>query len=198
RAFGACEGTRVELAGEGAAGLRGREAEAGAAGGAGSWRRGRDGRVRRRGIHRPGVAGRRRVGVAGRIGGAHLESVAAVGQAAIALRARAGCEGTRVELAGEAAVRLRGREAEARAAGIAASWRRGCDGRVRRRGTIRPGVAGRRRVGVAGRIGGAHLESMAAVAQAAIALRARAGCEGTRVELASEAAARLGGREAEA
>src|SRR5207302_2920662 len=87
-------------------------------------------------------------------------------EAAIALRAGAGSEGTRVELAGEAAARLGGREAEARAAGIAASWRRGCDGRVRRRGIHRPGVARRRRVGVAGRIGGAHLESMAAVAQA--------------------------------
>src|SRR5205807_8038511 len=134
RARAGCEGTRVELAGEAAARLRGREAEARAAGIAASWRRGCDGRVWRRGIHRPGVARRRRVGVAGRIGGAHLESVAAVGQTAIALRARAGCEGTRVELAGEAAARLGGREAEARAAGIAASWRRGRDGRVRRRG----------------------------------------------------------------
>src|SRR5207245_9668429 len=78
--------------------------------------RGRDGRIRRRGIHRPGVARGRRVGVAGRIGGAYLEAVAAVGQAAIALRARAGCEGTRIELAGEGAARLRGSEAQARAA----------------------------------------------------------------------------------
>src|SRR5439155_664036 len=126
------------------------------------------------------------------------ESVAAVGQAAVALRAHAGCEGTRVELAGEAAGGLRGREAEARAAADASGRRRGRDGRVRRRGIHRPGVAGRRRVGVAGRIGGAHLESVAAVGQTAIALRAHAGCEGTRVELAGEAAAGLGGREAEA
>src|SRR5712691_10290040 len=119
RALAACEGTRVELAGEGAARLRGREAEARAAAGASGRRRGRDGRVRRRGIHRPGVASWRRVGVAGRIGGAYLEAVAAVGQSAIALRAHAGCEGTRVELAGEAAAGLRGREAETRAAGIA-------------------------------------------------------------------------------
>src|SRR2546422_8970267 len=90
-----CEGTSVELAGEGAVGLSGREAESGAAAGADGQRRGRDARVRRRGIHRPGIAGRRRVGVAGRIGGAYLEAVAAVGQAAIALRAYAGCEGTR-------------------------------------------------------------------------------------------------------
>src|SRR2546422_6795941 len=46
-------------------------------------------------------SGRRRVGVAGRIGRAYLEAVAAVGQAAIALRGRAGCKGTRVELTGE-------------------------------------------------------------------------------------------------
>src|SRR5206468_3280946 len=143
-------------------------------------------------------AGRRRVGVAGRIGGAYLEAVAAVGQAAIALRAHAGCEGTRVEPAGEAAAGLGGGEAEARAAGIAASRRRGRDARVRRGGIHRPGVAGRRRVGVAGRIGGAYLEAVAAVGQAAIALRAHAGCEGTRVELTGEAAAGLGGREAEA
>src|SRR5207245_7046133 len=106
---------------EGAARLRGREAEARAAGITASRRRGRDGRVRRRGIrrrgiHRPGVARRRRVGVAGRIGRAYLEAVAAVGQAAVALRADAGCEGTRVELAGEAAAGLGGGEAEARAA----------------------------------------------------------------------------------
>src|SRR6266850_78422 len=132
------------------------------------------------------MAGRRRVGVAGRIGGAYLEAVAAVGQSAIALGTRAGCEGTRVELAGEGAAGLGGREAEARAAGIAESRRRGRDGRVRRRGIHRPGMAGRRRVGVACRIGGAHLEAVAAVGQAAIALRARAGCEGTPVELAGE------------
>src|SRR3989454_1627451 len=125
RADVGCEGTRVELAGEAAAGLGGREAEAGAAAGAAGRRRGRDARIRRGGIHRPGVAGRRRVGVAGRIGGAHLEAVAAVGQAAIALRAYAGCEGTRVELTGEAAARLRGREAEARTAAGASGWGRG-------------------------------------------------------------------------
>src|SRR5205807_6875569 len=101
--------------------------------------------------------------------------MAAVAQAAIALRARAGCEGTRVELASEAAARLGGREAEARAAAGASGWRRGRDGRVWRRGIHRPGVARRRRVGVAGRIGGAHLESVAAVRQSAIALRAQVG-----------------------
>src|SRR2546422_5521480 len=42
--------SRVELAGEGAAGLGGREAEAGAAGIAAGRRRRRDGRVRRRGV----------------------------------------------------------------------------------------------------------------------------------------------------
>src|SRR5205807_3236152 len=84
--------------------------------------------VRRGGILCPGVARRRRVGVAGRIGGAYLESVAAVGQAAIALRAHAGCEGTRVELASEAAAGLGGREAEARAAAGASGRRRCRDG----------------------------------------------------------------------
>src|SRR5882672_1014771 len=148
--------------------------------------------------HHPGIAGWRRVGVAGRIGGAYLEAVVAEGQAAIALRARAGCEGTPVEPAGEAAARFGGREAEARAPADADGRRRGRDGRVRRRGIHRPGVAGRRRVGVAGRIGRAYLEAVAAVGQAAIALRAHAGCEGTRVELTGEAAAGLRGREAEA
>src|SRR5260370_42443 len=85
--------------------------------------------------------------VEGGIGGAYLEAVAAVGQAAIALRARARCKGTRVELAGESAAGLGGGEAEARAAGIAASRRGGRDGRVRRRSIHRPGIAGRRRVG---------------------------------------------------
>src|SRR6266850_1426111 len=132
------------------------------------------------------MAGRRRVGVAGRIGGAYLEAMAAVGQSAIALGTRAGCEGTRVEPAGEAAARLGGREAEARAAAGASGRRCGRDGRVWRRGIHRPGIAGGRRVGVAGRIGGAHLEAVAAVGQAAIALRAHAGCEGTPVELAGE------------
>src|SRR2546425_504032 len=198
RARAGCEGTPVELAGEGAAGLGGREAEARAAAGASGRRRGRDGRVRRRGIHRPGVAGRRRVGVAGRIGRAHLEAVAAVGQAAIALRAQAGCEGTRVELTGEGAAGLGGGEAEARAAGIAASRRGGRDARVRRRGIHPPGIAGRRRVGVAGRIGRAHLEAVAAVGQAAITLGAHADREGTRIELAGEGAAALSGGEAEA
>src|SRR5882762_7519404 len=65
--------------------------------------------------HYPGIAGRRRVGVAGPIGGAHLESVGAECQAAIAPGTRAGCEGTPVELAGEGAARFGGREAEARA-----------------------------------------------------------------------------------
>src|SRR2546426_11811487 len=101
RALAGGEGTAVEPAGEAAAGIGSREAEAGAAGIAASRGRGRDGRVRRRSIHRPGVAGRRRVGVAGRIGGAYLEAVAAVGQAAIALRAHAGRAGTRGELTGE-------------------------------------------------------------------------------------------------
>src|SRR5207302_9818172 len=64
----------------------------------------------------PVVAGRSGVGVAGPIGGPHLESVATEGQAAIALGARAGCESTPVELAGEGATGLGGREAEARAA----------------------------------------------------------------------------------
>jgi len=50
----------------------------------------RDARVRRRGSTSR-CSWRRRVGVAGRSVGA-LERVAAVGQAAIALRARAGCE----------------------------------------------------------------------------------------------------------
>src|SRR6266516_2017856 len=113
RAHAGRKGSTGELAGEAAAGLGGRETEAGAAAGADGRRRGRNGRVRRRGVHRPGVAGWRRVGVAGRIGRPYLEVVAAVGQAAIALGARAGCEGTRVELAGEAAAGLGGREAEA-------------------------------------------------------------------------------------
>src|SRR5207247_724857 len=137
RAHAGCKGTRVELTGEGAAGLGGGEAEAGAAGIAARRRRGRDDRVRRRGgrgIHRPGIAGRRRVGVAGRIGGAYLEAVAAVGQAAIALRARAGCEGTRVEPAGEGAAGLGGGEAERKGAVMAASGRRGGGARVRRGG----------------------------------------------------------------
>src|SRR5437879_2412559 len=82
----------------------------------------------------PGVARRRRVGVAGRIGGAYLEAVAAVGQAAIALGTHAGCEGTRIELAGKGAAGLGGGEAEAGAAAGAAGRRRGRDARVRRRG----------------------------------------------------------------
>src|SRR5207237_4725989 len=125
RADAGGEGTRVELAGEAAAGLGGREAEARRAGTAARRRRGRNGRVRWRGVHRPGEARRRRVGVAGRIGRPYLEAVAAVGQTAIALGAYAGSKGTRGELAGEAAAGLGGREAEARAAAVAAGRRRG-------------------------------------------------------------------------
>src|SRR5206468_10916930 len=139
-------GLSVLLTGVAAPALRGCRAGAAsdlAAAGAASGRRGRDARLRGGGIHRPGVAGRRRVGVAGRIGRAYLEAVAAVGQAAIALRAHAGCEGTRVELTGEAAAGLGGGEAEAGDRESVAWGRRGRDGGGGRGGIHRPGGAGR-------------------------------------------------------
>src|SRR5204863_472598 len=74
--------------------------------------------------------------------------------------------------------------------------RRGGDG-GRRVGLVdEPGVAGRRRVGVAGLVGGAHLEGVRAAGQRRQRLRRRAaapvGLE-ARVETAFEAEAGVGG-----
>ena len=134
---------------------------------------------------RPGAAGRRRVGVAGRIGGADGEVVCAGGEATELERRAAPREGSRIETAGEARARLAGEEGEAGArvgrrlarAGVDCCLGCGCVDDA-----DRPRAAGGRRVGVACRVDRAYLEAVRAGDEAAVLPWGRAGREGNSVE----------------
>src|SRR5688572_13688964 len=123
------------------------------------------------------------VRVASRIGGPDGEGVRAVGEAAVALGARAGREAAAVELAGESGAGLARGEGEARRRVVARVAGGVRDGRVRRGRVDRPGEGGRTRVRIAGRVGGADGEGVAAWRERAVRLRARAGREAAAVEL---------------
>src|SRR5207244_3788027 len=132
-------------------------------------------------VRRPAVAGAR-ARVPGRVGRLHVEAVGAVGQAAVALRARAGGEGTPVQRALEAEAARRGDvvgagEGERGARRVGRVARLARDARARGGRVHRPAVAGAR-ARVPGRVGRLHVEAVGAVGQAAVALRARAGGEG--------------------
>src|SRR5206468_13072452 len=118
-------------------------------------------------------------------------AVAARGAAAGAARGPADLPGVAITGGGAARARDRG----AREAAIAARGRR--QGHSRRRRIDRPAVgAGAARV--AGRVDRLDLEAVAAVGEAGVALRARAGAEGGAVERAGEAGTAFGVAEAEA
>ena len=91
-----------------------------------------DGRVRRGRVHRPRELRGRGVGVAGDVGRAHLEGVAAFGEARVALRAGAAGEAAAVELALEGGAGLGRGEREGRAGRVGRVVRRRADGGVRR------------------------------------------------------------------
>src|SRR5439155_11724446 len=105
---------RIALARLEAEARRRRVAEAGWAGA--------DRGVGRNRVHRPGRGGRA-AGVAGRIGRPDLEGVVAVGEAAVALRARAGRVVAVVEPALEARIGFARSEAEARRLRVAETIR---------------------------------------------------------------------------
>ena len=144
-------------------------------------RRARVGRV-----DRPGEAGGGRVGVAGGVGGAHLEGVRALGQAGIALRRAAGGPAAAVELALEGRAALGRAEREAWPGDVRGVVRLGGDRGVRRGGVDRPGEARGSCVGVACGVGRADLEGVRAVAEPGVALRAGAGGPGATVDPALE------------
>src|SRR5207244_2706681 len=99
-----------------------------------------------RGIHSPAEVGRSRIGVAGGVGRLDLEAVAAVGEAAVALRTRAGGKSAAVEAALEAGAGLAGAEAEAGAGAVRRIGWALADRRLRRSGVDDPVAARRRRV----------------------------------------------------
>src|SRR3970282_1881375 len=102
------KGATVQAALEGAAGLTGREAEAGLAA-VRQRRRGRsDGCLRRRAIDCPVMSARRCVGVGSGIGGPHGERMAALQKPEVALGTRAGSKGGPVQAAREGAAHLTG------------------------------------------------------------------------------------------
>ena len=102
------------------------------------------------------------------------KSVAAVGEQADRLGARAHGPGAAVETALEGRARLARRELEGGGVVVGRIRRRVVERRVRRGRVDRPRVRGGRRVGEAGRVRGAHLEGVAAVGEARVAPRARA------------------------
>ncbi len=117
--------------------------------------------IGRHGVDRPGEAGRGSIGVAGAVGGSHLEGVAAVPQGGVSLRAGAGAEAAAVQLALEGCAGLAG-EAEAGVGAAARVRRLSGDGGVRSQGIDRPGVAGWGWIGVAREILGSYIEGVAA------------------------------------
>ncbi len=110
-----------------------------------------DRRLRRRGVDCPGVAGDR-AGATGRIRGLHVEGMAAVAQAAVALGRHAGGEIRAVEAAPERRPRF---AAEGERGCVAVGWvgRRAGDGHGRP-GCVQRPTEGGRRVAVAGRVSG--------------------------------------------
>src|SRR5205814_795944 len=101
-----------------------------------------------------------------------------------------------------AAARVGAGEAEAGARAAARVGRVGGDRRVRRGRVDQPGEAVGARVDIAGLVDRPHIEGVAAVGEAAVALRAGAGDVGAavalRLEAGDAAAARVGAGEAEA
>src|SRR4029453_14566468 len=101
-------------------------------------------------------------------GRAHVERVAAVCEAGVALRACAAREAAPVELALERRAALARRKLEGRIRARVWIGRGDVDRRVRRRGVDLPRELCRRGVRVPGRVRGAHLERMAAVSEAGV------------------------------
>src|SRR5204862_3493208 len=129
-----------------------------------------DGYARRARVHDPGVGGRGPVRVPRRVGGAHLERVAAVAQAGVALGAGTGGEAAAVELALERRATFARRELEGRVGVVVRIGRRDVDRRVRSGQVHRPRDLGGRCIGVPGRVDGAHLEGVAAFGKRGVAL----------------------------
>ncbi len=123
-------------------------------------------------------------------------------EAAVGSRRRAGAEGGAIQGAFEARPALARGEGEARGRLCNGPGRPGGDGRLgrgrirRRRDLPRPRCGCR--VGVAGRIGGADGEVVCAGGEATELERRAAPREGSRIETAGEARARLAGEEGEA
>ena len=120
-------------------------------------RRARGGRV-----DHPGEARRGGVGVAGGVRGAHVEGVAAVGQAGVVLRARARRPGAAVAPALEGGAGLVRREGRSSGRSTRSGRRDRVDRRLRSSRVVREGEA-RGSGRVAGDVGRAHAHGVAAV-----------------------------------
>src|SRR3989337_344277 len=123
--------------------------------------------------------------------------MAALQKSEVALGSAAGSKGGSVQAALEGAAGLTGGEAEAGLGAVGQRGRGRSEGCLRRRDINRPVMSSRRRVGVAGGIGGPHGERMAALQKSGVALGSAAGSKGGPVQAAREGAAGLTGGELE-
>ena len=125
---------------------------------------GREGRGRAWGrrVDRPGEGRRRRIRVARHVGRPHVERVAAIGQADVAVGARARVPGATVAPALERRPRLTRRELEVSVVEGGRVGRRHVDGRLRR-GRVVGERAARGALDVARDVGGAHADGVVIV-----------------------------------
>ena len=191
-------GVAIQGADEGRAGLRRLEFEA---------RRGvvrqparprRDRGVGSRGVDREVTLGRRRLDVAGRVGGLHAEGVGAVGECRRDReRARAEGQGEAVDRTMEGHSRLRGGEGEGRRGFVGGAAGPAGDRRFRRR-RVDAEVAGQRRwVGVAGRVGRRDRQRVRALGEWRRRREHRAAEDGRLIQRAGERRRFLAGGEGE-